>query len=170
VPRILQFDNPADSILLRARAAQVADPAAAATIGARLLGACGPLAAVGLAACQVGEPWAVFAYCVPQFEGFLVNPVRVERARFRNLSEGCLSLEGVAVAARRPTLIAVEACLVENGHLVHVTAVASGFLAQVFDHEIDHLEGISMRERISGEQDVTASRPSASMLHIVRRN
>ncbi len=56
-----------------------------------------------------------------------------------SIPEGCLSVEGVQGDIKRADKVTVEA-LDENG--VKFTRGASGLLAQIIQHEVDHLEGI----------------------------
>jgi peptide deformylase len=69
-----------------------------------------------------------------------INPVLVKVSRTKkNKHEGCLSIRGKwgeVPRAEKATLRAYD----ENG--VQFTRGASGFLAHIFQHEMDHLEGI----------------------------
>lgn len=59
--------------------------------------------------------------------------------------EGCLSIENVYGKVPRHTKVRVKA-LDENGNVIRVKA--EGFLARVFQHEIDHTNGIVFIDHI----------------------
>jgi peptide deformylase len=115
------------------------------------------LEGVALAAPQIGVPYRIFIVRVdrtlppphedsqetdspaPEIEVY-INPEIVKTSRKRKRSdEGCLSVRGiygiterherVTIRARRP-----DGSKVERG--------AGGLMAQIFEHEIDHLNGI----------------------------
>lgn len=60
--------------------------------------------------------------------------------------EGCLSVPGLRGYVERPTKIEVS-YLDERGK--PQTLIASGFLATVFQHELDHLDGVVYVDKIS---------------------
>lgn len=109
---------------------------------------------VGLAAPQVGAPWRVCVVdCtghrkVPQALGplVLINPrvLRTEGAEVGR--EGCLSLPEITANVRRPTLVTVRATDLDGRERELTT---SGFEARVILHEIDHLDGILILDRVS---------------------
>ena len=69
-----------------------------------------------------------------------INPriVKVSQEK-KNLEEGCLSVRPLYGKVRRSVRATVEA-LDEYGN--HFTQGASGLLAQIFQHETDHLDGV----------------------------
>ncbi|MFA6601882.1 MAG: peptide deformylase [Candidatus Paceibacterota bacterium] len=70
----------------------------------------------------------------------------------KNLEEGCLSvrwLYGKVKRAARASITAYD----ENGELVK--RGASGVLAQVFQHEVDHLNGILFTDKASDVWEMT---------------
>ena len=107
---------------------------------------------VGLAATQVGVLHRLLVYRVhPQGEVVaLVNP-EIEWAgkEQETLEEGCLSLPGVHVDVERPVHVRVRA-LTETGAPTMIEA--SGLEARVIQHEVDHLDGILVLDRISRGQ------------------
>src|SRR5450755_1445569 len=107
---------------------------------------------VGLAATQVGVLHRLLVYRVhPQGEVVaLVNP-EIEWAgkEQETLEEGCLSLPGVHVDVERPVFLKVRA-LTETGAPTMIEA--SGLEARVIQHEVDHLDGILVLDRISRGQ------------------
>jgi len=113
---------------------------------------------VGLAANQVGVLNRVLVYRVPQQAGVsaLINP-EIEWAGDEEeiLEEGCLSLPAVHVDVERPVHIRVRA-LDEHGE--PITIEASGLEARVIQHEVDHLDGVLVLDRISRQQRKEAMR------------
>jgi peptide deformylase len=71
------------------------------------------------------------------------------------LEEGCLSLPNVHVDVERPVHIMVRA-LDEYGE--PLTIEASGLEARVIQHEIDHLDGVLVLDRVSRSQRKEAMR------------
>ncbi|HEY2317162.1 MAG TPA: peptide deformylase [Solirubrobacteraceae bacterium] len=113
---------------------------------------------VGLAANQVGVLHRLLVYRVHQQSPVtaLVNP-KIEWAgdELETLEEGCLSLPSVHVDVERPVHIVVRA-LDEYGQ--PLTIEASGLEARVIQHEIDHLDGVLVLDRISRSQRKDAMR------------
>lgn len=70
-----------------------------------------------------------------------INPeiIKSSKAKKNFPGEGCLSVRYVYGTTKRSTHVTVRAT---DEHGVLFTMSASGFLAQVFQHEIDHLNGI----------------------------
>jgi peptide deformylase len=108
---------------------------------------------VGLAAPQVGVLRRLFAYDVGVDEqtgehrfGVLVNPVIARRAGEQHGEEGCLSLPGLYYECTRALEVTVAAQDVAGQTL---TVDGEGLLARVFQHEIDHLDGVLFIDRIS---------------------
>jgi peptide deformylase len=113
---------------------------------------------VGLAATQVGVLNRVLVYRVHQQAPFavLVNP-EIEWAGDDEeiMEEGCLSLPAVHVDVERAIHIRVRA-LDERGE--PITIEASGLEARVIQHEVDHLDGVLVLDRISRQQRKEAMR------------
>ena len=104
---------------------------------------------VGLAAPQVGVLERIFVWEVDDEHGALVDPVIVERSRKMDEDEeGCLSLPGIVFPVVRNAKVTVEA-LDENGNKVRIQA--DDLLARVFQHEIDHLDGVLFPDRLPDE-------------------
>ncbi len=107
---------------------------------------------VGLAATQVGVLHRVLVYRVhPQAPvAALVNPELEWAGRdAETLEEGCLSLPGVHVQVERPVFVRVRA---RNEHGEPVLVEASGLEARVIQHEMDHLDGVLILDRIGRAQ------------------
>jgi peptide deformylase len=100
---------------------------------------------VGLAANQVGRLKRVLVAAVEDEEYVIVNPVLTNRAETtEKASEGCLSIPGIQVDVERPISVTVSAQDV-SGKPLHLEA--SGLLARVLQHEVDHLDGVLILDR-----------------------
>lgn len=74
-----------------------------------------------------------------------INPILKKISKDKKLlSEGCLSVRPIYGKVRRATRASVEA-YDENGK--KFTKEASGLLAHIFQHEIDHLEGVLFTDK-----------------------
>jgi len=101
---------------------------------------------IGLAAIQVGIELRMLVVDEGHGTGrAYLNPVIVEQGGEQVGEEGCLSLPGIFADVRRPEWIVVEA-MDRTG--VPFRRRASGFLARVLQHEIDHLDGILFIDRL----------------------
>jgi peptide deformylase len=106
---------------------------------------------IGLAATQLGVLHRVLVYRAYSDDPLtaLVNPA-IEWAdeELETLEEGCLSLPGVHVEVERPARVRVRAHDAQGKELV---VEAEGLEARVIQHEIDHLDGILILDRIPRE-------------------
>ena len=95
---------------------------------------------VGLAANQVGDPRALAVLDTSDGRDLrtIVNPRIVARDGKVSSNEGCLSLPGLDFVVPRAASVVVEAQDLAGKPL---RIEATGFLAIVLQHEIDHLEG-----------------------------
>lgn len=105
---------------------------------------------VGLAAPQVGRSirLIVFDPSVRNEEGkltVLINPEIIDKDGEAIMKEGCLSVPGLEAEIKRAENIKVTG-LDKNGNAVNIDA--KDFLARVIQHEIDHLDGILLLDRI----------------------
>jgi peptide deformylase len=99
---------------------------------------------VGLAAPQIGVSRRVFVYDVGEGRHALINPKIVRRKGEEVATEGCLSIPGLQGEVPR-ALYVTAVGLDENGDKVKIRA--EGLLARVFQHEIDHLDGMMFVDR-----------------------
>jgi peptide deformylase len=104
---------------------------------------------VGLAAPQLGLLLQLFTYQFGEGDepGVLVNPV-VESSSDETAvdDEGCLSLGSVGVPVERAVAITVSGQDLE-GESVRMDL--EGYQARVFQHEIDHLNGVLMIDKVA---------------------
>ena len=113
---------------------------------------------IGLAATQLGVMHRVLVYRVqPEAPlGVLVNPVIEWKSdELETEEEGCLSLPGVGVEVERPVHVRVQA---QDERGAPLTIEASGLEARVIQHEVDHLDGVLILDRITREQRKQAMR------------
>ena len=99
---------------------------------------------IGLSANQCGLPYRVFVMLgqelIPCFNPRIVD-VSSETVI---LEEGCLSYPDFFVKVKRPRRIKVRYAE-PNGNVV--TTVFDGMTARVFQHELDHLNGVNYQQR-----------------------
>jgi peptide deformylase len=113
---------------------------------------------VGLAATQLGVLHRVLVYrAFPEDPvTALVNPVLEWASEELEVAqEGCLSLPGVHVEVERPAQVKVRA---QDEHGQELRVEAEGLQARVIQHEIDHLDGVLILDRISREARKEAMR------------
>jgi peptide deformylase len=111
---------------------------------------------VGLAANQVGRLKRILVAAVEDEEFVLVNPVVEESAGTTEKErEGCLSIPGIHVEVDRPTAIRVSA---QDASGTPLELEASGLLARILQHEIDHLDGVLILDRTDRESRKAAMR------------
>ena len=102
---------------------------------------------IGLAAPQVGISLRLMV--VGDDNGrtprALVNPVIAERGGEVTAEEGCLSLPGIFAPVTRSEWVRLEAQDLEGQP---VSIRAKGLTARVFQHEMDHLDGVLFIDRL----------------------
>ncbi|MDR2035871.1 MAG: peptide deformylase [Coriobacteriales bacterium] len=77
---------------------------------------------------------------------FILNP-RISKfgEQTECADEGCLSIPGITIEIERPTYIEIDAMDLEGAD---IKITAEGFDARALQHEIDHLEGVTMFEHL----------------------
>jgi len=101
------------------------------------------LGGVGLAGPQVGVPLRVFTFEAEGVRGAVVNPVIVARHDPYHPDEGCLSVPGRFFRPLRHRRVEVTWCGVDGSPC---SATLSGLLAEIFEHEVDHLDGVLLHQ------------------------
>ncbi|HEX4442153.1 MAG TPA: peptide deformylase [Galbitalea sp.] len=112
---------------------------------------------VGLAAPQVGVPLRIFVYNWADDAGKLwrgtainpelwITPAPIGDADEETESEGCLSLPGERFPLRRGARAYLRATELDRSK---VEIEADGWLARIFQHEYDHLDGILYADRLA---------------------
>jgi peptide deformylase len=79
-------------------------------------------------------------------EQVFINPVVLERDGELNEEEGCLSLPGMSIPVRRAQTVRVRYRTLEGEE---IEREASDLEARLFQHEIDHLDGILLVDKMS---------------------
>lgn len=110
---------------------------------------------VGLAAPQVGVQKRLFVYDVGEGPQALVNPTIVEGDGEWVFEEGCLSVPGLSWDIVRPKEVHLTGHDLDGNE---VSIEADEYLARVFQHEMDHLDGILLLERLDEDQRKEAKR------------
>jgi peptide deformylase len=113
---------------------------------------------IGLAATQIGVLHRVLVYRADPEDPVtaLVNPVlEWSSEETETASEGCLSIPFVHVDVERPAEVRVRARDAQGKEL---EVQASGLTARVIQHEMDHLDGVLMIDRIPREERKEAMR------------
>ena len=113
---------------------------------------------LGLAANQMGVLHRLFVYRAGPDAPLVavINPRLEWSSQDEEIAEeGCLSLPRVTVDVERPVHVRVSA-RDERGE--PITIEASGLEARVIQHEMDHLDGVLIRDRTSRDQRKEALR------------
>ena len=112
---------------------------------------------LGLAAPQVGVQKRLFVYDLQDDTGphAIVNPTIVEARGEWLHEEGCLSVPGLAFEIVRPKEVHVTGWDIHGNEL---SIDGDEMLARLLQHEIDHLDGILLLERLDPEQRKQALR------------
>jgi len=121
-------------------------------LAARMMGSMYDEIGCGLAAPQVGIDKKLLVLnpsgdkSKPEEELALVNPKITKKKGREWDEEGCLSFPGVRAEVERHIDITVTYHDLDGKEQ---TLKASGFLARVIQHEMDHLDGVLMVDRLS---------------------
>ena len=111
---------------------------------------------VGLAANQIGRLKRIFVAAHEDEEYAIVNPVIEERSETTEKDiEGCLSIPETRVEVERATAVTVSG---QDSSGEPVRVEAEGLLARIFQHEIDHLDGVLILDRTDRESRKHAMR------------
>lgn len=102
---------------------------------------------IGLAANQLGLPYRVFVMRGHPESFACFNPRIVNYSdEIVEMDEACLSLPGVNAKVKRPESIRVR---FQTPSSETVTMDFNGMTARVFQHEIDHLNGLLFIDRLN---------------------
>lgn len=102
---------------------------------------------VGLAAPQIGVTRSVLVFNSQDDQGdrVLINPEIVETAGEYEYEEGCLSVPGYYWPITRPAFVRARGVDLKGKPVEYA---GDGLLGRVLQHEIDHLRGILLIERL----------------------
>ena len=104
---------------------------------------------IGLAGPQAGVPLRIF---ITSLDGtkkdvkVYINPTVTPNGELGSVEEGCLSVPGVYTKIRRYKKCKVTATDLEGNEF---TEEAEGLHARVLQHEYDHIEGMTIADRMS---------------------
>lgn len=116
---------------------------------------------VGLAAPQVGESLRIFVTAAQEEESsperVYINPTILSfEGALEASEEGCLSLPGIRGSIRRPPTVTLRATGVDGEPF---TVTSSRLLARCWQHEIDHLDGVLIIDRMSAIDRLASRKP-----------
>ena len=102
---------------------------------------------VGLAAPQVGVRKRLFTYDLHEGDGpgVVINPEIVERSGEVLSEEGCLSVPGYRFEVVRSERVTMRGLDLDGNELV---LEGDDLLARMVQHEIDHLDGVLLLDRV----------------------
>lgn len=125
---------------------------------------------IGLAANQIGIAKKAFAYDLSyiggweDFRGVVFNPKILEADGLSPYREGCLSIPGLYWEIWRPSNVYVEGMDVDGNVC---TWELDGLAARLFQHEIDHLNGVLLFDRIEDRSERSEAMAAANNLLLV---
>ncbi|HSG04793.1 MAG TPA: peptide deformylase [Nitrospiria bacterium] len=107
---------------------------------------------IGLAAPQIGISLRLFVYDLkesedaPRYKGVMINPEIIEKSGTQSDDEGCLSVADYRTRVTRANKVKVKGLDREGKP---ITLEGEGLMARLLQHEIDHLDGCLLLDRIS---------------------
>ena len=165
--RILKYPNPR---LRRKSAAIVVFDESVAALARRMLELMHAGKGVGLAGPQVGICRRIFT-CNPTGEPaddmVLINPEVTDLIGAAEAEEGCLSVPDVLVNIRRARKCRIKAYDVDGKPF---TRQADDLLARIWQHELDHLEGRLIVDRMNDTDRIAYKKRLADLEADYRRN
>jgi peptide deformylase len=110
---------------------------------------------IGLAAPQVGVGRRLFVYDIGEGPEAIVNPVITESRGEWVFEEGCLSVPGLYWEIVRPKEIHVTGYDLDGNE---VSLEADELLSRLFQHELDHLDGVMLVDHLDPDTRKAAMR------------
>ena len=104
---------------------------------------------VGLAANQIGIAKRMFVYDIGTGAKVVVNPEITETDGQWTYEEGCLSVPGLYWPIVRPKHVHLEGVDLDGNR---ISVEAEDLEARVFQHELDHLNGVLLIQRLDEDQ------------------
>lgn len=104
---------------------------------------------VGLAANQVGVQRRMFVYDIGEGAQVVLNPRIVESSGEWTFEEGCLSVPGLSWPIVRPNAVHLVGIDLDGNEL---SIEATEYQGRVFQHEVDHLDGTLLVQRLNDDQ------------------
>ena len=93
---------------------------------------------VGMAANMIGSKKRIIIVATGLADMIMINPVIIEKSEPYETEEGCLSLPGVRKTTRYNRITVKY----QDKKFTEHTQKFRGYIAQIIQHECDHLEGI----------------------------
>jgi peptide deformylase len=103
----------------------------------------------GLAANQIGVQKRIFVYDVGEGPQSIINPQIVESDGEWAYDEGCLSIPGLSWEIIRPNAVHLVGLDLDGND---ISIEATELEGRVFQHELDHLDGVLLVERLDEDQ------------------
>jgi peptide deformylase len=103
---------------------------------------------IGLAAPQIGVRKRLFTYDVGEGPHAIVNPEIVESSGEWTFEEGCLSVPGLHFEIVRPKIVTLQGVDLDGNDVV---IEGDELLGRLFQHEIDHLDGVLLLDRLDAD-------------------
>ena len=118
---------------------------------------------VGLAANQIGVLRRVIAIQIPEDPEptIYINPEIIHREGKREVHEGCLSFPNLYGILNRSMWVKVKG-MDRKSKIFRLRA--EGLLAQAFEHEIDHLNGILFIDHVADHENLYRHEPGQDSL------
>lgn len=110
---------------------------------------------LGLAANQIGVQKRLFVWDVGEGPRAIVNPVVVDSDGEWEFEEGCLSVPGLSWDIVRPKQVHIVGRDLDGNEM---SIDADELEARLFQHELDHLDGIMLLERLDDDTRKAALR------------
>ena len=104
---------------------------------------------IGLAAPQIGVQKQIFVWEVDDEPMVIINPEIVESSGEWVYDEGCLSIPGLYVEMVRPNQVLMRGRTMDGNE---VEIEADELMGRLFQHELDHLQGVLMFDRMTPDQ------------------
>ena len=104
---------------------------------------------IGLAAPQVGIQRQIFVWDMEDDPRVIINPKIVESDGEWVYDEGCLSIPGLYVEMTRPKKVLMTGLDLDGNE---ISIEADELEARLFQHELDHLNGVLMFDRMQPDQ------------------
>ena len=104
---------------------------------------------IGLAAPQVGIQRQIFVWDMDDEPMVILNPTIVESDGEWVYDEGCLSIPGLYLEMTRPNPVLMKGIDMKGNE---ISLEADELEARLFQHELDHLNGVLMFDRMQPEQ------------------
>ncbi len=110
---------------------------------------------VGLAAPQVGVQKRLYTYDMGDDPSVIINPEIVEASGEWVYDEGCLSVPGFNFEIVRPKVVTVRGIDLDGNEVV---LEGDELMGRLIQHEIDHLDGVLLLDRLDADTRKAAMR------------